>query len=70
MKNFKLDENGMKIISVKAPIKLGELAEIVDIPSHRLSATLMDISLYLGGEDMVSEAQLARICTRMGYINR
>jgi translation initiation factor IF-2 len=63
-----VDENGNKVIQMKAPVVVRELAARVGVKSHLLLADLMQLNVFATLNDTVGEDVARKICERRGFV--
>ena len=65
---FIIDENGNKVIQMKPPVVVRELAQRVGVKSHLLLADLMQLNVFATLNDTVGEDIARKICERRGFL--
>jgi translation initiation factor IF-2 len=65
---FIIDENGNKVIQMKPPVVVRELAQRVGVKSHLLLADLMQLNVFATLNDTVGEDVARKICERRGFL--
>lgn len=63
-----IDENGNKVIQMKPPVVVRELALRLGVKSHLLLADLMQLNVFATLNDTVGEDVAHKVCERRGFV--
>jgi len=65
---FVINEQGQKVIRLKPPVVVRELAQRIGIKPHMLLAELMQMNIFANLNEMIGEDVARRACERHGFV--